>query len=206
MTTKPRTYSSTARARESKRAVLTLREARFVDEYLKDLNGKEAAIRAGYSARSAYRIAHELLQRPVVSAAMTAAMAARAERTGITVDRVLRELARVAFFDPRRLLNADGTPKQISDLDDDTAAALAGMDVTEEWAGTGADRVMVGVTKKFKLPNKVEALALAMKHLGMLREKVEVSGPNGGPIPVARQLSDADLEAIITGARNAVAR
>lgn len=182
---------------------MTPREARFAAEYLIDLNGAAAAVRAGYSERSAKKIASELLQRPVVQAAVQSGMLARTARTGITQDRVLQELARVAFFDPRRLLNDDGTPKPITELDDDTAAALIGMDVTEEWAGTGEGRQLVGITKKFKLPNKVEALALAMKHLGMLREKVEVSGPNGGPIPVARQLSDADLEAIITGARNA---
>jgi phage terminase small subunit len=177
--------SSAARARANPRTTLTAREKRFVEEYQVDLNGKESAIRAGYSARTANKIAYELLQRPVVHEALKAAIDARSHRTQITQDRVLQELARVAFFDPRKLLRADGTPKPVNELDDDTAAALVGMDVLEEWSGQGADRTQVGMTKKLKLPNKVEALSLAMKHLGMLRERVEHSGPNGAPLPAA---------------------
>ena len=80
----------------------------------------------------------------------------------------------MAFFDPRRLLNADGSPKPINELDDDTAAVLAGMDISEEYIGTGEDRRFVGYTKKVKLADKVGALTLAMRHLGMLTDKLEV--------------------------------
>jgi phage terminase small subunit len=189
--------------RQTSKPALTDKQARFVAEYLVDLNATAAAKRAGYSGTTVKNTAYELLHRPHVQEALTAAMQARAARIGVTADRVLQELARVAFFDARKLLNADGSLKAITDLDDDTAGALAGLDVLEEFAGSGEDRKLIGYTKKVKLPNKVEALGLAMKHLGMLRERVEHSGPNGGPIPVARQLSDADLEAIILRGRDA---
>ncbi|SDC69592.1 phage terminase small subunit [Massilia sp. PDC64] len=101
-------------------------------------------------------------------------MEERSKATQITAERVLQELGRVAFFDPRRLLNADGSPRPINELDDDTAAVLAGMDIAEEFAGAGEERRFVGYTRKVKLADKVAALNLAMRHLGMLTDKLEV--------------------------------
>lgn len=88
------------------------------------------------------------------------------EKMELTTERTLREIARLAYVDPRKFFHADGRPKEISELDDDTAAALAGMEVTEEWTGTGKDRVQTGITKKYKLADKNSALEKAMKHLG----------------------------------------
>ena len=79
------------------REQLTARQARFVNEYLIDLNGTQAVIRAGYRTRSPEVHASRLLTRPLVAKAITAAQAARAKRTEITADRVIHELARIAF-------------------------------------------------------------------------------------------------------------
>lgn len=76
---------------------LTERQARFVAEYLVDLNATEAAKRAGYSEKTAYSIGFENLRKPEIQGAIQAAMAQREKRTAITQDRVLQELARVAF-------------------------------------------------------------------------------------------------------------
>ena len=73
------------------------RQQRFVDEYLVDLNATQAAIRASYSRRSAREIGRRLLTNVDIGAAIAAAQAARAERTGITADRVLQELEHIAF-------------------------------------------------------------------------------------------------------------
>jgi phage terminase small subunit len=153
---------------------ITAKKQRFVDEYLVDLNATQAAIRAGYSAKTAHSQGPRLLDDVEVAKLIGVAMAKRAEATKITAERVLQELGRVALFDPRRLLNADGSPKAINELDDDTAAVLAGMDIQEEYIGTGEDRRFVGYTKKVKLADKVGALNLAMRHLGMLTDKLEV--------------------------------
>lgn len=161
---------------------LTPKQQRFVAEYLIDLNGKQAAIRAGYTVRRAEVTASELLANRKVSEAVAEMMAAREKRTEITQDRVLQELARIAFFDPRKLLGPDGAPKPINELDDDTAAALAGLDVTEEYEGSGEDRVFVGYTKKFKIADKNTALTNAMRHLGMLKDKTELTGAGGAPL------------------------
>ena len=153
---------------------ITPKKQRFVDEYLIDLNATQAAIRAGYSAKTAHSQGPRLLDDVGVKELIADAMAKRSESTKITAERVLQELGRVALFDPRRLLNADGSPKPINELDDDTAAVLAGMDIAEEYEGTGDDRRFIGYTKKVKLADKVGALNLAMRHLGMLTDKLEV--------------------------------
>jgi phage terminase small subunit len=165
---------------------LTPKQARFVEEYLVDLNATQAAIRAGYSKGTARAIASENLSKPDIQQAIVEAMKKREKRTQITQDRVLLELGRIAFFDPRRLFDADGKPVAINQLDDDTAAALVGLDVLEEFEGEGEDRAFVGYTKKYKIADKNTALTNAMRHLGMLRDKVEHSGPDGGPIKVER--------------------
>jgi phage terminase small subunit len=107
---------------------MTPRQKFFVLEYLIDLNAKGAAIRAGYAPRHARARATALLRRPDIANAIREAMAERAQRTGITVARVIEEYARVAFADLR--LVADWGPEgeflaQCSDLPDETAAAIA---------------------------------------------------------------------------------
>ena len=78
---------------------LTPKQTRFVQEYLIDLNATQAAIRAGYSAKTAFAIGHENLSKPNIAAAITEAQAKRAERAEITADRVLEELGEIGFAD-----------------------------------------------------------------------------------------------------------
>jgi phage terminase small subunit len=109
-------------------AALTPRQAFFVEHYLIDLNGKEAAIRAGYVPRAAKVRAAKLLRRPGVRQAVAAAMAARAARSGITAERVIAEYARIAFADWRRF--AAWGPRHMrfaaaGALGDDARAAVA---------------------------------------------------------------------------------
>lgn len=163
-------------------ARLTRLQQRFVEEYLVDLNATQAAIRAGYSEKTAAIIGHENLQKPHIARAVEAAMAERSKRTEITVDRVLQEYARIGFLDPRKFLNEDGSPKDIIELDDDTAAALAGFEVMEIFEGKGDARRFVGYLKKYKLVDKKGALDSIARHLGMFVDKTEITGKDGGPI------------------------
>jgi phage terminase small subunit len=161
---------------------LTPKQLLFVAEYIIDFNASLAAQRAGYSKRASGNQGYQNLMRPEIQAAITNELKQRERRTHISQDRVLQELAAIAFFDPRKLFNPDGSPIPINELDDSTAAALAGLDVQEEFEGSGADRVFVGYTKKYKVSDKNTALANAMRHLGMLRDKVEITGEDGGPV------------------------
>lgn len=149
---------------------LTAKQARFIDEYLTDLNATQAAIRAGYSARTADKIGPELLGKTRVSETLAARMQARERRTEITQDRVLLELSRLAFFDIRKIYEPDGSLKKVTDLDDDTAAAIAGIEAIE----VDTDGRLV-VTKKFKFSDKNAALTNAMRHLGMFDDKLNLN-------------------------------
>ncbi len=172
--------ASNAQASPARKPGLTPKQAQFVAEYLIDLNATQAAIRAGYSAKNADKIGSQLLGKTRVGAEIAAAMKAREQRTHITQDRVLQELARIAFFDIRKLYNDDGTLKSPAELDDDAAAVLSGVDVVEQQSQAvdeeGNVRSTPLFTKKAKVFDKGAALTLAMRHLGMLTDKVEHSG------------------------------
>ena len=105
----------------------------------------------------------------------------RNEKLDITADMVLRELARVAFSDARRLYNDDGSLKTPNELDDDTAAALAGIDTFEEFAGRGESRQIIGYTKKIHRWDKVKSLELLGKHLGLfpVNGRLQLTLPSG---------------------------
>ncbi|WP_374250360.1 terminase small subunit [Xanthobacter sp.] len=158
---------------------MTPKQATFVREYLTDLNATQAAIRAGYSKRTAAFIGAENLKKPYVAAAVEAAMAERAARTEITADRVLKELAKLAFFDIRKAFNWDGSLKPLDEMDDETAASIAGLEVSEL---SDADGNAVGRVKKIKLADKRAALVDIGRHLGMWNDKVTLQGDADNPL------------------------
>lgn len=155
------------------------KQQRFVDEYLIDLNATQAAIRAGYSAKRASEIAYQLLHKTTVQEAVAVKRKAIEARTEITQDRVLREYAKIAFMDPRKLFTESGHPVAITDIDDDTAAAISGLDVLEQFEGSGDERQFVGYVKKYKLSDKKAALDSIARHLGMFNDKLDVSVTGG---------------------------
>lgn len=156
----------------------------FIAEYIRDPNGRRAAIAAGYTERSADSTASRLLKNDKVRAEIDKANAevlAKVQHdTGITLERTLREIARIAFFDPRRMFDKDGRPLAITELDDDTAAVVSGLDVLEEYEGQGEDRRLVGHVKKWKLADKKGTLDMLMKHLGEYRKDNEQGGTAAG--------------------------
>ncbi|WP_272970439.1 terminase small subunit [Comamonas terrigena] len=185
---------------------LNPKQERFAAEYLIDLNATQAAIRAGYSAKTAYSQGERLLRHVEVAKAIQAGQKARAVRTEITQDRVLQELGRIAFFDIRQLYRPDGTMKDPAEMDADTAAALASIEVREELErGTGDEEADVvapggatrrkrgelvgGYTIKTRVFDKVATLQLAMRHLGMLNDKLGLSAPGGGPIETVSRVT-----------------
>jgi phage terminase small subunit len=112
----------------------------------------------------------------------------------ISAERVLATLAAIAFHDPRKFFNADGTAKAVTEVDDMTAMALAGMDVAEEFASDGeGKKSQVGYTKKFKLADRLRALEMLGRHLKMFTEKVEHTGKGGRPIQVDSALDLSKL-------------
>lgn len=162
---------------------LTPKQARFVEEYLIDLNATQAAIRAGYSARTAKQQGQRLLTNVDVQAAVSAAQEARSERTEITQDAVLRELAKIGFANMSDYMRTglDGDPVlDFSNLSRDQAAALSEVTVEDFKDGRGEDSRDVRRVK-FKLADKRAALVDIGRHLGMFKDKIELTGQIGMP-------------------------
>jgi phage terminase small subunit len=156
---------------------LTPRQERFIQEYLVDLNGTQAAIRAGYSEHTATAIGWELLRNPEVEAAIAEAKNARSARTAITADDVLREFTKVGRSDVRKLFTPEGALKPIHQLDDDTAAAISSIEVvTKRIPGPDGEPVKVEYTHKVRTYDKIAALTQAGRHLGMFVDKVAIEG------------------------------
>ena len=148
----------------------------FASEYVIDYNATQAAIRAGYSEKTAYSQGNRLLKNDEIQEAIKELEAAASKRTEVSKDMVIRELARVAFVDPRKLFDEEGRPKDIRFLDPDTAAALSSVDIYEEFDYNGEDKELSGYTKKYKWSDKLRALEMLGKHLGMFTDKVHVEG------------------------------
>lgn len=140
----------------------------FVDAYIANgSNATQAAISAGYSPKTATQQGSRLLTDEKVRLMLSQRQAVLAQKFELTAENVLRSLSQAIHFDPRKLYRENGSLKDVTELDDDTAAALAGFEVTEEFQGRGEDRESVGFTKKVKWLDKNTAREQAMKHLGL---------------------------------------
>ena len=153
-------------------AKLTAKQQRFVDEYLIDLNATQAAIRAGYSTDTAMEQGYQLLQKTSVSNAISQAMAHRSRRTGITQDRVLRELAKVAFVKVNDVIDTDSATVRADAAEDDLACIQSvKVKTSESEMGSSSER-------EIKLYDKMRALEMLGKHLGIF-ERRDHSNGNG---------------------------
>lgn len=148
---------------------LTAKQERFVAEYLIDLNATQAAIRAGYSEKTAHVIGPENLGKPIIQGAISEAQAKRAERTEITQDRVLSELAKIGFSDLRKVVTTHGSLIDVQDWDDDTAGAIASVEVVKRPSGEYDEdnKPILDHVAKIKTWDKLSALEKLGKHLGM---------------------------------------
>jgi len=149
---------------------LTTKERRFVEEYLIDFNGTAAAIRAGYSEKTAATIASQNLRKLYIQAEIQRSLKDLTDKTDITKERILIEMRRLALFDVRTLYDEDGNPLPVHKLSDDAAAAINGLDVVS----VGNAEVGVGQVMKYKIPDKNKALESLAKILGYLDRTTEL--------------------------------
>ncbi len=166
---------------------LTPKQQRFVDEYLIDLNATQAAIRAGYSKKTAAVIGAENLIKPNVALAIQEAQTKLSERTEITQDAVLKELAKIGFSNMLDYIKINQDGEFITDfsaLTREQAAAIGEVTVETYTEGRGDDAEEVKRVK-FKLLDKRAALVDIGRHLGMFPSKHEHTGKNGEPIQTA---------------------
>ena len=157
---------------------LTAKQQRFVVEYLFNLNATQAAIRAGYAAKGAKDQAYQLMQRPVIAAAIKEAMEARNQRTQVDADYVLNRLTEIDQMDLLDILDDDMSIKPLSKWPKVWRQSLSGFDIAEMFEGVGKERDLVGLMKKIKWPDKVKNLELLGKHVNVnaFRENVNHSG------------------------------
>lgn len=149
-------------------AKLTEKQQRFVDEYLIDLNATQAAIRAGYSAKTADVQGSRMLGNVKVQQAISEAMAERSKRTGVNQDRVVFELSRIAFVKMTDIVNSQGVINPEATEDD--LACIESIKYKESHSDSGTS-----IEREVKVSSKLKALELLGKHLGMWNEKLDVS-------------------------------
>lgn len=148
---------------------LTAKQERFVAEYLIDLNATQAAIRAGYSEKSARSQGHRLLTNADIETAIQEARAERSDRTEVTQDRVLEELARIGFGNLQNILTPAGNLKAVGDWDEDAARSISSLEIITRPGGVdeNGEREVEHVAK-IKAWDKLAALDKLARHLGML--------------------------------------
>lgn len=135
----------------------------FVEAYIGNGGvGSYAAIDAGYSEKSAEQQAVRLLKDPRVADMLKVRREEIAQMFKLATEDVLRSMARGILFDPRKLLDKNGKPKPLHLLDDDTALAIEGAEITKDAEGN--------VTYKVKAGNKGAAREQYAKHLGLFKE------------------------------------
>lgn len=166
---------------------LTPKQCKFVKEYLIDLNATQAAIRAGYSEKTARAIGSENLSKPDIQEAL---IELRDELTkqGKIADpqEILEGYTRDLRFDPRKLFDAETISfKNLTDLDDETALSIAGFEINETILESNDEKgTVLKRTIKYKLPDKKSNRDSLAKIHGLFSDKVEVTGKDGKPIEV----------------------
>jgi len=150
-------------------AKLTPKQQRFVEEYLIDLNATQAAIRAGYSKKTARVIAAENLSKPNIQEAIQQAMKERSERTAVTQDQIVQQLAKIAFHDIRDVVTWEGNKIRIRDSDEVDGTII--QEIQESVSESGR-------TLKVKTNDRMKALELLAKHLGLFDDAPQNNNTN----------------------------
>ena len=157
---------------------MTPAQKRFCDEYLIDLNATRA-YKVAYSRCKKDETANvngsKLLRNTKVQEYISQKQKEIEKRTEVTQDRVINELAKIAFLDIRKLYTENGQLKNVTDIDDDTAGAISSLETLEEYDGYGDDREKIGDTQKVKLLDKTKALELLGRHLGIFNDKLDLN-------------------------------
>lgn len=157
---------------------MTDAQKRFCNEYLVDLNATRA-YKVAYPKfkkdETANAAASRMLRNVKIQEYISEKQKEIEQRTEITQDMVIKELAKIAFLDIRKLYTENGQLKNIADIDTDTAGAISQLETLEEYEGYGNDREKIGDTQKVKLLDKTRALELLGRHLGIFNDKINVN-------------------------------
>ncbi|HXE84699.1 MAG TPA: terminase small subunit [Gemmatimonadales bacterium] len=160
----------------------TRHELRFCDEYLIDLRADLAAVRAGYSERSAKELGYQQLKKPHIAERIAQLMQDRERRTRIKAHRVLEELATVALSSiDDYVIDDDGRVQLAEGAPEDAMRAVSSIKRKVK-TYTMRDEPVTEIETEIRLWDKPSTLRTALQHLGALIERHEHSGPNGAPL------------------------
>lgn len=178
---------------------MTDTQKRFCDEYLIDLNATRAykvAYKNCKSDLTARTNGSKLLTNTNIQKYISEKQKEIEKRTEVTQDMVIKELAKIAFLDIRKLYTENGQLKNIADIDNETAGAISSLETLEEYDGVGDNREKIGDTQKVKLLDKTKALELLGRHLGIFKYKVDLNH-NGNINNPFEGLSTEELRQLI---------
>lgn len=145
---------------------LTPKRALFVIEYLVDFNATQAAIRAGYSKKTAGQIGEEILKKPEIKSAIATAMGDRMKRIEIDATWLLKRLVEEAEADIADLYYENGSLKPVHEWPKIWRQGLvSGVDVQQEYAYEEGNKVPDGVVTKLKLADRAKRLEMLGKHI-----------------------------------------
>lgn len=153
---------------------LNAKQARFVAEYLADLNATQAAIRAGYSPKTAEQQGFRLLRNAEIASAVAAGKTHQLERADLAATRVLEELRRLVFSNVQDLFDEQGNLRPIRSLTREQAACIASLEVIKKNAEAGDGHI--DVVHKIRVWDKTRTLEMAMKHFALLTDVVKHTG------------------------------
>lgn len=163
---------------------LSAKQAAFVTEYIKDWNGCQAAIRAGYSPKAAKEQAARLLTKANIQKAIKEYQDKASAEAEVNLAWWLKRMKQLADYDPRGFFDEHGNMKPVNKLDDACAAALAGLDVQEVPAGEGE---IPAIIKRIKFTDRRAALDLIGKHLGAYVNELSI----------IQKLSDTEVDNLV---------
>ena len=167
---------------------LTPKQKRFVAEYLVDLNATQAYIRAGYCAKHADVAGPRLLGNVGVAKAIEEKQQKKLAKLEISAERLDQEAARLAFFDIRKLYRPDGTLIPINELDEDTARAIVGLDVSI----VGSEEDGFSIIRKYKTASKEKGIELLYRRLGLLKDTPPTVAFNSNVLVIHTTEKDAE--------------
>lgn len=163
---------------------LNPKQERFCLEYIVDLNATQAAIRSGYSEKTAQEIGSENLSKPIIAARVQELIEKRSKRTEITADLVLQELLKIATVDIAKAFNENGDLLPIHEIPEEIRRAFGGIEIfaEREYVEKENDddgpreKEVIGFTKKIKIIEKTKALELLGRHLKLFTDVIKHEG------------------------------
>ncbi len=169
---------------KNKGSGLTKKQEQFCKEYIIDLNATQAAIRAGYSKKTARIQASQNLAKVNIQQYLQTLMDKRSKKLELTAENVLKEISKLAFSNINRLYDENGNLMPVNKLDNDVSASI--QEVTQDEIGESVTK------RKYKLADKRASLELLGRHLKLFTDKVDLGG--GTTVNIIKKRFDGTKE------------